>query len=449
MRRTIVCPLLSASPTASLAGSLARGVGSMAAGALVLAAIAAPMAAQTLSDSFRGLFTFGDCGEPLCLDVAAAVHGDHYNPSITQGENDLLAFITGSVGAALGNLPFAAATGGVTYRFEEGLPVATSVSPGPIFAERALTLGHRRGVVGVNVNGISFSSIRGVSLNDLDLTFTHQNVGDPAMGDPVFENDLIEVGVDMDIRVIVTSIFASYGLTDGLDVSVQLPVVHSSVSGSSRADIIHWDQNSPHFFLSPTGEPTTAATSSADNSALGIGDIAVRMKAFLVETEWGGVSVLGDLRLPTGDDENFHGAGSASFRLMGVGSGQFGDFSPHLNLGFVTRGGWNQTNSLLVVAGFDHILSEVATLAVEILGDFQVEDSPLGLPEPVVFTAPTVRTVELHDIPDRADHLLDLAFGLKFQAPGDTRIVTGALFPFLKGGARPTFQWTIGLERSF
>lgn len=416
---------------------------------LALAAPSGPAGAQTLSDTFSDLFTFGDCGDPLCLEVAQEVHGQHYNPSITQGENNLLAFVTGSVGAALGNLPFAAATGGVTYRFEEGVPVATSVSSGPIFAERAQTLGDGRGVVGLNANGISFSTIRGTSLDGLSFTFTHQNVADPAMGNPAFENDVIEVETDLEVRLIVTSFFASYGLTDGLDVSMQLPLVHSSLSGRSQARIDHFGSNSPHLFLSPEGEPITSATTSAEGSATGIGDVALRMKAFLVETGRGGFSVVGDLRLPTGSEEDFHGSGASTFRLAGIASGRYGDFSPHLNLGFVARGGWNQTNSLNLVAGFDHILSERATLAVELLGDLQVEDSPLVLPEPVVFTAPDVRTVEVSDIPDQADHLLDLAFGMKFEAPGDTRIVTSALFPFLKGGARPTFMWTLGLERSF
>jgi hypothetical protein len=136
--------------------------------------------------------------------------------------------------------------------------------------------------------------------------------------------------------------------------------------------------------------------------------------------------------------------------VFGPGRHLFGGFSPHLNLGLVTREGWNQTNSVVAVGGFDHILSDRATLVVELVGDIQTEDSPLVVPEPVVFQSPApFRTVERTNVPDRSDHLLDIGFGLKFQAPGDTRIVTSALLPFLEGGARPSFMWTVGLDRSF
>ncbi|MGH7552000.1 MAG: hypothetical protein ACREMQ_03125, partial [Longimicrobiales bacterium] len=111
---------------------------------LLLASLPAPLFGQTLRQQFSRLFTFGDCGEPLCLTVNAAIHGNHYIPSVVQGENNLLAFLTGEIGQAVGNLPFTAASSGVAFTFEGGVPVARRVSTGPIFAERAETLGRGR-----------------------------------------------------------------------------------------------------------------------------------------------------------------------------------------------------------------------------------------------------------------------------------------------------------------
>jgi len=44
----------------------------------------------------------------------------------------------------IGNVPIATTSGGVTFRFEGGIPVKSSLSLGPIFAERAQTLGRGR-----------------------------------------------------------------------------------------------------------------------------------------------------------------------------------------------------------------------------------------------------------------------------------------------------------------
>lgn len=86
--------------------------------------------------------------------AAADEYGDHFNPSIVQGRNHALAFMINAIGLAVGSIPFTAATSGVTYRFEGGVPVPTTVSAGPIFADRAETLGRGRLLAGFNVTGI-------------------------------------------------------------------------------------------------------------------------------------------------------------------------------------------------------------------------------------------------------------------------------------------------------
>jgi hypothetical protein len=412
--------------------------------AVGLALLPGAIHAQSLSERFGQLFTFGDCGQPLCLDVPNA-HGSHYIPAVTQGENDMLAFLTASIATSLGNLPFTSATSGVTFRIDEtGVPVATSVSGGPIFAERSQTLGRGRLLVGLNVNGISMDNLRGVPLSDLELKFTHQNVGDPALGSPDFENDIIEVATDLSLSLIVTSAFASFGIANDVDIGILVPIVRASIEGTSEATLIA-PPGSPHLF-----DGTSAmAQSSAEGSATGIGDIAVRAKINLYQTPEIGFALLGDARLPTGDEENFLGSGNTSIRGFGILSGSFGNFSPHLNAGFAYRNGENQNHSMLATLGFDQLISERVSIAAELIGDFEMGDPQIILPEPVVFTAPTVRTVELTDIPDDKDNRMDAAFGLKFLLGSGTRGVTNILFPLNEGGLRPKFLWTVGIERTF
>jgi hypothetical protein len=406
-----------------------------------------PGDAQTLRDRFTRLFTFGDCGQPLCLSVNAAVHGDHYIPAATQGEANLLAFITDAIGLSLGNIPSAAATSGVTFRFEGGAPVATSVSAGPIYGERAQTLGRGRLLIGANVSGIAFDNIRGVRLDRLKSYFAHQNVGDPVYGDPVLENDYVEVTTDLDVHLVVTNLYASFGLTDWIDLAVALPVVSASLRGSSRATVVPFTQPSPHGFGSDEN-PSLSAAASARGSSVGPGDLSARIKLHLFQSAETGFAVIADARFPTGDTDEFHGAGETTLRVLGAYGAAYGGFSPHLNAGVLFQG--SDTNDRLLAAiGFDQLVGPRVTLAGSILTNFELGESRLRLPEPVIYTAPAVRILELTDIPDKSDHFVDASLGMKVAMAGGMRIVSNVLVPLVDGGMRPRFLWTLGLERTF
>jgi hypothetical protein len=413
---------------------------------LLLLAVPAASPAQTLSQRFTDLFTFGDCGQAMCLNVdIVGEHGHHYIPSVTQGENDMLAFITGAISMSVANLPFTAASGGVTFEFVDGAPIATAVSAGAVFGERSQTLGRGRALFGANVNSVSMNNIRGLPLSDLVLRFAHQNVLDP-FGEPTYENDIIEVRTNLSMNLLVTSAFASYGILDNVDIGILIPVVRASLSGTSEAQVIPFQRPTPHLF-GTTEERSEFALSNASGSAIGIGDIAVRLKANLYQTPTLGAGLVADVRLPTGDSANFLGSGATSLRAIGIMSGRIGDFSPHLNAGVALRTGSTQHNSVIGALGFDHLLTDGVTFAVDVLADFALGESLLRLPDAVVFDAPVRRRVRLTDIPDERDNMLDASVGLKMQLPGDYRVVTNALFPLSDGGLRPRAVWTLGLER--
>ena len=419
--------------------------------AVVAAFIAIPagLQAQSLSERFTQLYTFGNCGQPMCLNVdVAGEHGAHFIPAVTQGEHDLLAFITGSLSTSLGNLPFTAATGGVAFQFIDGALVATSASSGGIFGDRSQTIGEGKFLIGASIHSLTMDRLRGMPMSDMVSRFAHQNVGAAPMGDPVFENDIIEVRTNMKVGLTVTSVYASYGLTRNIDVGVLLPFVRASLSGHSEAQIFPYDRPNPHFFGTATS-PSEYADASSSGSAVGVGDVGVRVKANLYQTPTFGAAVAADVRLPTGDSANFLGSGNTSVRVMGVVSGKSGGFSPHLNAGFVYRSGSTQTSSVAGAVGFDHLLADKVTLAVDILADWALGETGLELPEPVVYTAPTTRRVRLTDLPDMRDHLLDASVGIKMQLPGDYRLVTNLLMPMSDGGLRPRQMWTLGFERTY
>lgn len=417
--------------------------------ALTVAALttAAPAAGQSLSEQFEGLFTFGSCDEPLCLPVNASVHGSHYIPGVVQGQNNLLAFLGTSISSTLGNLPVSSATSSEIFSFVNGLPVAEQGSAGPIFGERAQTLGQGRFVLGAALTRLSFDQIRGVNLSDVELNFVHQNVGAAEFGDPAFEQDVIEVSADMVLDVQAISAAATFGITSRVDLGVIVPFVTASLKGTSDARVISPSASSPHSF-GTQDNPSATASSAADGSASGVGDVAVRLKANLFQTATGGFSILGEVRLPTGDEENFLGSGETVVRALGIFSARQGNFTPHINAGVIHRTGEASTTGVVVNAGFDQLLSSNVTLAIDLLGNVQMGDR-ITFPTEAVFDVPAGQTVELTNIPDADDHIVDLSVGGKFTASDNVRFITNLFVPLNSGGLRTSLGWTAGLELDF
>src|SRR5439155_3527138 len=128
----------------------------------------------------------------------------------------LISFIGRAISQNLANLPVSATSGGSTFRCGGGVPVPTSGSPGSIFGERAQTLGRGRVFVGANVNRLHLETLRGVSLNDIQMTFTHENVTGARCdciegasftpyGVPTHENVVIALRLALDIDMTATS----------------------------------------------------------------------------------------------------------------------------------------------------------------------------------------------------------------------------------------------------
>src|SRR5437867_595316 len=255
---------------------------------LGLTLAATSLDAQGLRDKISDLFIFGAGQDPLFLsgtagsDAATALHADHFVPSAVSDNGTLISFIGTAISQNVANIPVSATSGGSTFHFEGGAPVRTSVSPGPVFAERGQTLGRGKVFVGANVNRLHFETLRGVSLNDLRLNFIHQNVDSPAcdsiegrdcapFGVPRLENDVIELRLGLDIDMTVTSFFLSFGLLDRVDIGVALPIVSTSLVGTSDAQIISFaESTAAHFFGGTPSNPQLSTSRSVAGSATGV-----------------------------------------------------------------------------------------------------------------------------------------------------------------------------------
>ncbi len=419
--------------------------------ALLVLAGSSALAAQSLRDQIRtDLFTFGNCGEPLCLAGALTGHGSHFIPATQSAAGDILDLLGNSLAASVSNTPVGSTSSGVTYQFVGGLPVKTATSGGPIFGERAQTLGKGRFFVGANVSAMHFERLRGVRMDDVEFNFTHEDTPPvDSLGSPFFENDVIGVRVAMNIQLMVTTFVASYGVVDGVDLSVAIPLVHTSVQGTSVATIHPAGYPSPHRFAGTDSAPVMTAVAGMDGSATGVGDVAARLKVNVVQSNAFGAAILLDGRFPTGDEQNLLGSGKFSGRGLGIVSAKFGTLAPHLNIGYVFRDAKQSSSSVIATLGFDNAVAGWATMAFDLLSEWQLGDSKLKIPGPVQYQVPFPHTVSPTNIPGQRDDFLSASVGFKFQTPRGILITTNALFPLRNSGMQPSAVWTGGLEYNF
>jgi hypothetical protein len=434
-----------------------------------LTVAATSLGAQGLRDKISELFIFAAGKDPLFLGGTAdpnnpaviQLHANHFIPAARAENGTLIAFLSNAISGNVANVPVSATSGGSTFRFEGGVPVRTSLSPGPVFGERALTLGRGRVFVGANVNRQHFESLRGVPLNGIQMTFTHQNVTGPVCdsivgtsctpyGVPTLENDVIAVRLALDVDMTVTSFFVSFGLLDRVDIGVVLPFVSTSLRGTSDAQVRPFGgTTAAHFFGGTPSNPQLSTSRFVEGSASGIGDVAARVKILLTQSERATFAVLGDVRFPTGSENDLLGSGHLAARGLGILSARFGEFSPHTNFGFVLRSGDLENNAVLATVGFDHLMAPWATLAVDVVSEFQVGESKLRLPGTVTYDAPFRRTVEPTNLPTTRDDQVNGSFGFKFATGPGITVVANGMWPLNRGGLRPNVLWTAGLEYNF
>lgn len=395
------------------------------------------------------LFTFGTCGEPLCLDLDNT-HGNHYLPSLGEGNDAVIVFLSQAIGNAPASVPLGATSSGATFSIVGGLPVRTSTSAGPIFNERTQTLGRGRIFLGASVTGVEYTSLNGTPLSGLQLNFAHENTDpDATFGDPVYENDLMALDLDLNVNVVVAAAALTIGVTDFLDIGVAVPFVRTQVSGRSSAQFLPFGSSAIHRFGGDASDPILRATASMEGTASGIGDVAARMKINLGQSSTMGAGLLAEMRFPTGDEDNLLGAGASQIRAAALYSAQLGGFSPHLNVGYVVRNGDFQRDGVNIQTAFDQLLTDWATLAVGVEAEMQMGDNPFVLPEEIVLTEPFVRQFAATNIPNQDGDLLRAMIGGKFTVRGGTVLVANGIFPLRKVGLQPDFIWTLGLDFPF
>ena len=213
------------------------------------------------------------------------------------------------------------------------------------------------------------------------------------------------------------------------------------------------------------------------SGATGLGDVTVRLKYSFHQGSNVHVAALLDSRLPTGDPDNFLGTGVPTFRILGILSKRFGDFTPHLNLGYDYRAGFEDTrfdsDEFEFAVGFDQKIVSGLTFAVDIMGEVDlnneaVEDFFSGSVEisdhaenAEGVIAISVRKVSKSNVPPSKkipnqgddtrivrDDIINASLGIRFAPTDRVILLANVLIPMNDGGLRSRVIPTAGLAIS-
>lgn len=330
--------------------------------AAVLAALVSALGtiapAQSLSELLPRLLSEGLTMPSTVGTVAGNPHEAHFLPAAAQLKAPYA--LNGAMVTQLSTFPLGSSSGGFTYTTDRGtgIPERSSNNFGPAFAERALTIGKGHFSAGFNFQHVEFERFEDQSLdgglrfylqhNDCcplqnpDGTPNPTGTGGPSPStdkNPFFEGDLVRADVTLNAQTDTFVLFANYGLTRRIDVGVALPIVRVEVDASISSTLERLATSGNPTIHSFGGQSPDQRVARESGSSTGLGDVVLRAKWNVMPAPGGGLALGVDLRLPTGDENELRGTGATQAKGSFYYTGEFGKFSPHINVGYTFSSG--------------------------------------------------------------------------------------------------------------
>jgi hypothetical protein len=440
-------------------------IGRLATALVMVAAVAPGLRAQepyNLTAPVRSLATlFTDLygSQGLVLDSLATLPGEqpHTAHYVSDFQSNFSQFTTALVSQLVG-LPLPSPASGFTYHFDPSLGVfqRTTQSFGPILADRAETIGARRVSIGFAFQRFTFDTVEGLDLGRVPVVFTHDNAF--LRGG---REDVVATTNSIEASVAQATTYVTVGITDRFDVSVAVPLVSNSLKVVSDATIHRLGTTNPltHFFRQANGDVGVHRIFTAVGEASGLGDLMVRLKHSVRRGASSGLAVGLDVRIPTGDEMDLLGSGTAGVEPFGIWSATYQRVSPHVNASYK----WNGSSVLAgnpasgesadfpdqagYAVGADISVNPRLTLAIDLLGryiidaerlrrdTFQALDGVSTFPN-IVFTRESL-------------HSLSGAFGFKASLRDRLLIDFNILFKLDENGLRDKVTPLVGIEYAF
>ena len=389
---------------------------------VVMLLAAQPSAARRLATLIPGLY--GGDGITLATDPSAS-HAAHFTVDSSAGINRLNDQITSQIGV----LPFSSALSGFTFAFDPSLGtfLRTTETLGPLFAERAPTLGAGKLNLQFSYTFFTYDTFAGKSLSHFPVTARHDSdvIGFPDTREQ-FEFDTVRIDIDLKLRVQIFAFAATYGITDRLDIGILVPITSVDMDVKSHARVMVSPENTlfpnVHTFVGGPESPDDAA----HGFAFGLGDIVLRAKYSLLKGELIDVSGAFLTKLATGKHQDFLGTGATTLRPFLVLSRTLFDvLTPHLNIGYEFNLKRGHQSALEYVLGVD-VGTATWTVAGEILGSYEPAGDGIG------------------------DNILNGSLGVKWNPWKQLLVLANAQVPLNRNvGLRSNLILTFGAEYSF
>jgi hypothetical protein len=189
----------------------------------------------------------------------------------------------------------------------------------------------------------------------------------------------------------------------------------------------------------------SALQSSQSGSATGVGDVSVNGRYMLAGSGLRGVSVGGDIRLPTGDEQDLLGAGDAAGRVIGIGTWEEGHLAVHVNGGLGVGG---VSREMFWGAATTLAPSPRVTIVGEMMGRWLAE---LGHVQDVYEPHPLLTGVEtMRWLPtDPGVHSTFIVTGAKWNLARSWLLNTDILIRVTDAGLRARVTPAISLDYAF
>lgn len=399
-------------------------------GLLVIACLMAlpgPALGRDLVDLIPGLY--GGDGITLATTGGSIEHAPHFTIVSASSIN----LLNTQIGSELGVFPFSSSGGGFTFAFnpDSGTFVRSTESLGPLFAERAPTLGRNKLNLQFAYTFYKYSEFEGNDLDNIQVIARHDTdtigpaQGGSDTGREDFELDVIRLTFDLDIRVDIFSFAATYGLTDRLDIGILVPLVRIKMDVTANAEIVESPSNSESGIHTFEGGPESPRD-SASGTAFGLGDIVLRAKYHLVKSKLVDMSGALLIKTPSGDEDDFLGTGDLTIRPFFILSNTyFKKFTPHINVGYEFNLDDGKRNALEYVVGFELGLFRDFTTLADVIGSYEPDGDGIG------------------------DNIVNLSVGVRWNLFARFILSANTILPLNDQGLRADVIPTLAVEYTF
>ena len=401
--------------------------------------------AKDLAEIIPGLY--GGDGVQLVAASQGFSHAPHFQDTALIGLNRIQAGISGL------DLPTPSPAGGIVYSFDPILNefVGETSALGPQFTQNAQTLTKGAFVFGFASTHMNFDKYDGQELTNYNIDLAHVDLAAPGadicIGGPpgscyAFENDVVTLNLDIELDSTVLFAYASYGLTDRIDVSATVPVIKNRLRVDASATVQEHESaqffpgNLHRFDHTPTTDPITlngdAPNDSGSGSSTGIGDIHLQARYQIFDkANYGLVANLG-LRLPTGDRDNFMGIDRYSPTIATSFSTKNGFIFDNLNVHLST--GYTANNTY---AGNDLVSFDAAA-------DYQFSIANRAMN--ATFEVLSSKNI---DAPNNGHSIrIDAVLGIKWALDDHSMVFTNIRGSLKNKGLRSAPGIMVGFERS-